>query len=105
MKYRIYTNYGDYYDIDEEGYVLATNNGLRKDANSNGRKTWQIIGAWYNAGFGNIRRIDLNVLLNIKNLRYKNGKPKYGLIDIDHETVRHHGNKDVHGISSIYPLI
>lgn len=100
--YIIRTAYGDTYKTDKDGYVLEYSNGLKKDANSECRKTWQITGAWFNIGFGHIRTITLAQLEKLTtSLRLKNGKPKYGLTDIDHNTYRLHGNKECHGISSI----
>ena len=101
MKYIISTAYGGRYVCDKDGYVLEYSNGLRKKPDSESRKTWQITGAWYNIGFGHIRTISLQRLTNCGNLRLKNYKPRYGLTDIDHGTLRLHGNKDVHGVASI----
>ena len=98
---QITTAYSDRYLLDDDGYVLKFSNGLRKDANSNDRKTWQIIGAWYNIGFGHVRTISLSELLTKKELYLKKREPKYGMIDIDHNTKRFHGNKKYHGISSV----
>lgn len=101
MVYIISTAYGNRYVCDKDGYVLEYSNGLRKRPDSESRKTWQITGAWYNIGFGHIRRLALVELVACDNLRLKNYKPRYGLTDIDHGTHRLHGNKDVHGIASI----
>lgn len=102
--YHITTRYGDHYKLDADGYVLEYSNGLKKEEGSEGRKTWQIVGAWKNKGFGHTTTITLDELVQEyleNNTFLKNGKPRYGLVDIDHGTMRHHGNKDVHGVGSI----
>ena len=101
MIYIISTAYGDRYVCDKDGYVLEYSNGLRKQPNSDSRKTWQITGAWYNIGFGHVRYCSLEMLTKRNDLRLCNGTPRFGLTDIDHGTPRLHGNKDVHGIASI----
>lgn len=100
--YIIRTAYGNVYKTDADGYVLEYSNGLKENKNSESRKTWQLIGAWYNIGFGHIRDISLVILLeNNDNLKLNNGHPRFGLIDIDHGTRRWCGNKEYHGIVSI----
>lgn len=102
--YYITTRYDNHYKLDSQGYVLEFSNGLRKKEDSEDRKTWQIIGAWENIGFGHTRRISLDELVEEylrDNTLLKSGKPRYGLVDIDHGTTRYHGNKDVHGVDSI----
>ena len=100
--YHITTAYGEQLVTDEQGYVLNYSNGLIKDENSENRKSWQITGAYYEIGFGHIRTISLFELNLQANLKLKNGKPKYGLTDIDHGTPRLQGNKQYHGVRSIY---
>ena len=100
--YVIRTAYGDTYKTDKDGYVLEYSNGLKKDKNSESRKTWQIIGAWEYTSFGRIRIISLAELLgNTGRLMLTNGKPRYGKTDTDHGTHRLQGNKEYHGITSI----
>ena len=100
--YVIRTAYGNTYKTDAEGYVLECSNGLKKDRNSESRKTWQITGAWKNIGFGHIRRISLAELLkNDDKLIFANGQPRYGTTDLDHGTQRLQGNKQYHGIVGI----
>lgn len=100
MRYTITTAYGNKYICDKDGYVLEYSNGLKKNPNSESRKTWQITGGWCNIGFGYIRYISLAKLAKVDNIRLKNGQPRYGLTDIDHNTQRLHGNKDYHGVTS-----
>lgn len=101
--YIIRTAYGNTYKTDMNGYVLEYSNGLKIDRNDESRKTWQITGAWYNVGFGHIHYINLMRLsiVDTDYLRLTNGKPRYGLTDIDHGTKRIHGNKEYHGITAI----
>jgi hypothetical protein len=100
--YKIRTAHSDIYKTDTDGYVLEYTNGLKKNRNSKSRKTWQIVGAWYSIGFGHIKDISLGVLLeNGDNLTLNNGKPRFGLIDIDHGTRRWCGNKEYHGVINI----
>lgn len=101
--YIITTVYGITIKTDEHGYVLEYSNGLKKDRNDENRKTWQITGAWFNVGFGHIHYINLMRLSIVETnyLRLTNGKPRYGLTDIDHGTRRVQGNKEYHGVSSI----
>lgn len=94
--YRIYSNYMfNFYRIDEAGNVIETENGTMTGTN------WKITGAWYSKAFGHIGFIPLPELLKIKDFRLKDGRPRYGLTDIDHGTSRLHGNRDVHGIRCI----
>jgi len=77
MWYVIRTAYGSRYLCDKDGYVLEFSNGLRKNPESESRKTWQIIGAWYNVGFGHIHSINLQRLAVVDPdyLTMSNGKP------------------------------
>lgn len=100
--YIIRTANNDIYKTDTNGYVLEYSIELKKDRDDENRKIWQLTGAWYNTGFGNTRNIPLSILLeNDDNLILTNGKPRFGLVDIDHGTKRLHGNKEYHGIISI----
>jgi hypothetical protein len=101
--YIITTAYNNVIKTDERGYVLEYSNGLKKDRNDENRKTWQITGAWYNVGFGHIHRINLTRLSTVDAdyLYLTNGKPRYGLTDVDHGTQRLQGNKEYHGVIHI----
>ena len=101
MRYIISTTYGNKYVCDKDGYVLKYSNRLREKPDSESRKTWQITGAWYNVGFDHVKYCTLEMLTKHNDLRLCNGRPRFGLTDIDHGTLRIHGNKDVHGIASI----
>ena len=98
--YKIITRYGDCYKCDKDGYVLEYSNGLKKDENSNDRKSWQITGVYYNIGWHSYC-LPLDEAIRSNNFTLGNGYPRYGLTDIDHGTTRHHGNKNVHGVRSI----
>ena len=39
--------------------------------------------------------------LDANPLRYKNGNPRYTIRDLDHGTIRDHGNTVYHGVSAI----
>ena len=98
-KYKIISNYRNhFYIINEQGEVLETQNGVMTWQPG----TWKITGAWYHKGFGHIGYIPLSQLLKTDKLLYKNGKPIYGLTDLDHGSYRMHGNKDIHGIKFIF---
>lgn len=99
--YIITTAYGSVYKTDIDGYVLEYSNGLKKDKDDENRKTWQITGTWRNIGFGHTRCCTLAQLAIRCDLQLTNGLPRYGLTDIDHGTMRLHGNKQCHGVSSI----
>lgn len=64
---------------------------------------WDCIGIGEILPFGNIRRLPfqnfISMAENGEKFTFKNGKPKYTLIDADHGTVRIHGNTKYHGIS------
>ncbi len=101
--YEITTAYGHTYILDADGYVLSYSNGLRKEPDSESRKTWQITGAWFNRGFGHIGIITLDKLCQA-DIKLRSGLPRYGLTDIDHGTERLQGNKECHGVSTIKSL-
>jgi len=101
-EYRIISKYREEIIINEIGQVLArkpVNRGWIT-FNKNNYDTWVITGAWYHKGFGWVGFISLEKLLSLdrSELLYKNGKPIYGLTDIDHGTARMQGNKDAHGV-------
>lgn len=104
IKYEIRTKYGDWYKLDERGYVLTYSNGLdKRNASTQELKTWQMLGAYEVRPFGRVgtRLIPLHELCNFKSdadYLFKNGTPKYTLCDIDHGTQRIHGNTQAHGV-------
>lgn len=97
--YSIFTPYGTKYVIDSDGCFLEYNNN--KWAHPHG--TWKCTGCAKLLPFGNFRFIPLVEFLEMiesgENFKYKNGKPKYTLTDLDHGTKRIHGNTIYHGIS------
>ena len=98
---RITTPYGTYYDIDKKGNVVRHSNGLNKIKSSEKEKaTWRIIGMTSTHPFAslNVQQLKENDLL------YKNGHPRFTIVDIDHGTTRVHSNSKVHGIKRIFTI-
>jgi len=106
IAYKIYTPYGDIYELSKDGYVLKCNNRLDKtNASIQDLKTWQIIGIEEILPFNNLGRlISISEAVNISCFTFKNGNPKYAIIDIDHGTRRIHCNTKYHGIRSIFKV-
>jgi hypothetical protein len=102
IKYVINTRYGNTYQISKEGYVLKYSNGLDKmNASIDELTKWQILGLVEIKPFGNIGHlISLNEAIHIKDFKFKNGKPKYTLVDLDNGTTRIVGNTQYHGVSN-----
>jgi len=103
VKYIIVSLYGDKYETDLKGRVVKYSNGLNKEnASEDELNTWIIRGVHEIKSFGQLGKlIPLSEAVQIKNFKFKNGKPKYTIEDIDHGSVRIHGNWDVHGIDYI----
>ena len=98
---RITTPYGQYYDIDKNGNVVRASNGLDKTkAKESEKKSWRIIGMTSTHPFARVKV----QLLKENDLLYKNGRPKYTIVDIDHGKTRVHGNSKVHGIKNIFTV-
>jgi hypothetical protein len=101
MKYlRIVTPYGDSYLVNEQGLITQGYHKL----------DYPFSGEWILSGIANVkspnrRSFHLDDLwsmdLNKVQWRYKNGNPRYTVIDIDHGTTRVWGNTRVHGIRYI----
>lgn len=104
--YKIHTPYGNVYEVSKEGYVLKYTNGLDKtSASIQDLKTWQIIGIEEVLPFNNLGRlIPISEAVNISCFKFKNGNPKYAIIDIDNGTRRIHGNIKYHGVRSIFKV-
>ena len=98
---RITTPYGKYFDIDKDGNVVRASNGLDlTEAKESEKKNWRIIGMTSTHPFAS-----LNVQpLKESDLLYKNGRPKYKIVDIDHGTPRVHGNSKWYGIKDIFTV-
>jgi len=104
IEYIISTPYGNYYELSKEGYVLKYSNGLNKEnANINELKTWQVLGIVELKAFGNIGNIiPLSEAIKIESFSFKNGNPKYTIVDLDHNTMRIAGNTKYHGVRKVY---
>jgi len=103
IMYKIYTPYGDIYELSKNGYVIKYSNGLDlTNASIQDLKSWQIIGIEEVLPFNNLGRlIPISEAVNISCFKFKNGNPKYAIIDIDHGTRRIHGNIKYHGVRGI----
>jgi hypothetical protein len=104
IEYIIATPYGNYYELSKEGYVIKYSNGLNKEnASVEELKTWQVLGIVEIKPFGHIGRlIPLSEAVNIESFSFKNRKPKYTIVDLDHNTKRIMGNVKYHGVRKIY---
>lgn len=101
--YIITTAYGNRYRLSVEGYVLKYSNGLDKQtASLEELKTWQVMGIRPLEPFGRLGRlIPVSEAAKLKNFRFKNGRPRYTIQDLDHGTIRTVGNARVHGVSIV----
>jgi hypothetical protein len=106
IKYAISTPYGNYYELSKEGYVIKYSNGLNKEnADIQDLKSWQVLGIVELLPFGNIGNIiPLNEAVKLNTFSFKNGKPKYTIVDLDHNTRRIIGNTNWHGVKEVYQL-
>ncbi len=105
--YRITTPYNSWYRINEKGNVYEASNGLKKDPQKGNGHQWDIIGATSTHPFARLQVIPIKTLADMssRELLYKNGNPRYTIVDIDHGTTRVHGNSKVHGIKRIDIII
>lgn len=103
-KYIIATPYGNRYEVTSEGYVIKYSNGLDKSkASVEELKSWQVLGVHEIKPFNQLGKlIPLSEAVNIKDWKFKNGKPRYTGADRDHGTYRVWGNWNYHGIETIY---
>ncbi len=90
IAYEIYLDYKNVYQVSRDGCVLKFSNGLDKTkASINDLKSWQIIGLREKLPFGNVGNlITIEKAATLPTLLFKNGNPKYFLIDKDHGTQR-----------------
>lgn len=105
--YKIVTPYGGWYKINERGMVYACDNGFKCDPVKGNGHQWDIVGATSTHPFVGLRIVPIATLagMSSKELRYKNGHPRYTIVDVDHGTTRVHGNTKVHGIKIIETVI
>jgi hypothetical protein len=105
--YKIVTPYGGWYKINERGMVYASDNGFKCDPVKGDGHQWDIIGGTSTHPFARLQVVPIHELASMssKELLYKNGHPRYTIVDIDHGTMRVHGNTKVRGIKSIDVVI
>ena len=105
--YRIVTPNGNWYRVNEKGAVYEASNGLKKDPQKGNGHQWDILGGTSTHPFAGLHIVPLLELaaMSSKELLYKNGNPRYTIVDIDHGTTRVHGNSIVHGIKRIDTII
>ncbi len=91
MKYRIFTQSGKYYDIDEQGRIGRLDMAFAPSGN------WLCVGFREVLPFGNLGPIITPAQLQERShygqTRFKNGKGRYILEDIDHGTRRQWGDR------------
>lgn len=95
--YKIFETNGEILTIDEAGNVLKRRTSRGEVFRFSPDGSWRITGGYEVVNnFGNISSFDLPRLFSLAGIdgskvRFKNGKPKIGLLDIDHGTHRMHG--------------
>ena len=98
-KYEIVTPYGTTYQIDEDGCFLQSGEHKWEHPHD----SWKCTGCAELRPFGHLRFITLASFLKMieagHDWKFKNGKPRYTLTDLDHGTNRVHRNTEYHGIS------
>lgn len=103
MKYAIYTPYGNKYIIDDDNNIIRTDIKDFKPSNK-----WKLVGVASTHPFCNHYEPHFATLDSIadgsEEALYKNGNPRYTMVDVDHGTIRVHGNSKVHGISRVEKL-
>jgi hypothetical protein len=103
-KYRIITPYGTVYEIDGDGCFLKYGEHTWEHPHD----SWKCTGIAELLPFGNIRRISLDTFKAMmeagKSFLFKNGTPKYTVLDLDHGTSGLWGNTKYHGIKYAYPV-
>jgi len=91
----IFTPYGKQYVVDGEGRI-------------NGSDAWRLVGLFpthpFVRNWAHLIPFEDLTPEKIKGLqfRYKNGNPRYTVIDVDHGTVRQWGNTRHHGVHSMW---
>lgn len=101
----ITTPYGDHFAIDEQGNFIQYNQHKFTDMFTH---EWKFIGLMPTNCSSFFRMIPFNqitrewIKLNTPWLSWKNGNPRYTVVDRDHGTLRIVGNTKVHGVRCIY---
>lgn len=99
----IITPYGNHYKVNAQGQII------REHWDKNGTflppsEGWKFLGIQpvrNTYGYIPFKQITPEFLKTLDVL-YKNGNPKYTVVDLDHGTTRVWGNTKVHGIKHIY---
>jgi len=95
MTYRITTPYGSRYLVNDQAQIQ------RLDQHHTPSDSWTLVGVTPTHPFQFARTvIPFDQLHTITDWTYKNGNPRYTLVDCDHGTVRYWGNTEYHGIRS-----
>jgi len=93
------TAYGTHYEIDEHGCFLKYDEHKWNCPHD----SWKCVGVAELLPFGNFRFHNLSSFIGMiksgQSFRFKNGNPKYTIVDLDHGTKRIHGNTKYHGIA------
>ena len=89
MKYKIMTESGKYYIIDEQNRICRTDGKFTLTSN------WRCIGFREVLAFGNRGPIISPEELIRKDVRFKNGKGRYVMIDYDYGMYREWGDRIV----------
>ncbi len=93
--YRITTPYGDTYTTDDDGNVIESRNGKHT-----GDGKWRILGL-VPVGSSRCFPIPLSEAVHMDGLLYKNGNPRFTVVDFDHGSYRQWGNTKHHGVKSV----
>jgi hypothetical protein len=93
----IRTPYGKEFEINKAGQII------RMDMEFTPSDDWKFLGISHvkRREFIAFTQLTPDVIKTLK-LRYKNGKPQYTVIDLDHGTRREWGNTTAHGIQSLW---
>lgn len=98
----ITTPYGRHYVVDSERNFIKSENGTFSPDG-----TWKMLGVERIGPFNTLRFIPFNVFWGMVEegrveWKFKNGKPRYTVRDLDHGTMRVWGNWNCHGVRSAW---
>ena len=94
MKYGVYTQSRRYYIVDEKNRIIRT------DMKFTPSESWRCAGFCMAKPFGRFGGLESIEAVAGKEMRYKNGKGKYFLVDYDHGTPRMWSDRII-GVSKI----
>jgi hypothetical protein len=99
----ITTPYGETYKVNDKGEIYRPHTPAPYNTPS---------GQWLMLGIVEVRRFTPHAMIPLATitpewlkanpLLFKNGRPRYTIVDRDHGTLRIHGNTKHHGIRSMY---